>query len=67
MCDTQENQEMQQKLSSLKHHLKIENLWCKYLIGPIQERTLTRATYATKPSVAEISQKWRVLKSLERK
>ena len=25
-------------------------------------RTLTRATYATKPSVAETSQKWRVLR-----
>ena len=27
-------------------------------------RTLTRATYATKPSVAETSQKWRVLRAL---
>ena len=32
------------------------------MIGPIQERTLTLATYATKTSVAETSLKWRVLR-----
>ena len=32
------------------------------MIGSIQVRTLTRAKYATKPSVAETSQKWRVLR-----
>ena len=40
-----------------------ENFWGdKYLIGPIQERTLTHATYATKTSVAETSQKRRVFR-----
>ena len=36
--------------------------WCFYEFGPIQERTLTLATFATKPSVAETSPKWRVLR-----
>ena len=36
--------------------------WCFYEFGPIQERTLTLATFATKPYVAETSQKWRVLR-----
>ena len=34
--------------------------WCFYEFGPIPERTLTRATLATKPSVAETSPKCRV-------
>ena len=34
----------------------------EYLKGPIQDRTLTRATYATRPSGSETSQKWRVLR-----
>jgi hypothetical protein len=61
---------MQQNLLLLKHHqsgvfyefgAKMRIFWDKYLIGPIQERTLTLATSATKPSVAETSPKWRVL------
>ena len=32
------------------------------MIGPLQERTLTLATYATKTSVAETSPKWRVFR-----
>ena len=39
-----------------------EIFWVKYLIGPIQERTLTLATYATKTSEAETSRKWCVLR-----
>ena len=42
--------------------IRTEIFWVKYLIGPVQERTLTLATYATKPTVAETSQKWRVFR-----
>ena len=42
--------------------IRTEIFWVKYLIGPLQERTLTLATYATKPTVAETSQKWRVFR-----
>ena len=62
---------MQQKLLLLKHHKrgvfsefgkKMRIFLDKYLIGPIRQRTLTLATYATKPTVAETSQKWRVFR-----
>ena len=66
---------MQQKLLWLKHHRsgvfsefgkKMRIFWDKYLIGPIRQRTLTLATYATKTSVAETSQKWCVLIALNK-
>ena len=45
------------KTSVAETSLKVGRVKCyflgKYLIGPIQKRTLTLATYATKPSVAE--------------
>ena len=52
---------LSQKWRVLRVWSENDNLWGNCLIGPIQVGTLKRATYATKPSVAETSQKWRVL------
>ena len=61
-CKTLLLQKHHQSAVFLEFVTKMKVFWHKYLIGPIQERTLTLATYATKPSVAETTQKWCVLR-----